>query len=464
MNIDKSIPAAVAVLAILALAFWLGGSPVTGLQARLPEADAPKTTSAQVYKPVAETARTEMFDVIPLPLPGAWPRFRGPDGTGLAEPQPPLARTWPKSGPPQLWSIPVGEGHAGAAILDGRVYLLDYDAAAHRDTLRCLSLETGRDVWRFSYPVEVLRQYGMSRTVPAVTADAVVSLGPKCHLTCVDTQTGKLRWAYDLVHDFGAAVPQWYNGQCPLIDHDRAIIALGAPDALLAAFDLNTGAIAWKAPNPHNWKMTHTSVVPLDFNGRRVYLYSASAGLAGVSADDGRILFETDAWRVTFANIPSPIPLGGGRVFLTGGYGAGSAILQLTKRDGRIVPEIVARIDPRTFSGEQHTPISYQGHLYGVSDDGQLKCLDTAGRLVWSSGRTARFGRGGFLIADGLIYIMNDGTGELTLAEATPAGYRELARSRVLPGPEAYGPPALAAGRLIVRNLNTMTCLDVRSK
>ena len=42
-----------------------------------------------------------------------------------------------------LWSIELGEGHAGAAVRDGRVYVLDYDRQAEADVLRCLSLADG---------------------------------------------------------------------------------------------------------------------------------------------------------------------------------------------------------------------------------------------------------------------------------------------------------------------------------
>ena len=55
-----------------------------------------------------------------------------------------LARTWPAEGPRVLWSVDVGEGYAGAAVLEGRVYLLDYDQDKQADVVRCLSSTTAR--------------------------------------------------------------------------------------------------------------------------------------------------------------------------------------------------------------------------------------------------------------------------------------------------------------------------------
>jgi len=102
----------------------------------------------------------------------------------------------------------------------------------------------------------------------------------------------------------------------------------------------------------------------------------------------------------------------------------------------------------------------YEGYIYGVRQDGQLVCVDMSGNVVWSSGTGHKFGLGGYIIADGLIYAMND-SGLLTMAEASSQGYSALRQAKVLEGPEAWGPPAIASGRLIVRDLNRMSCLDV---
>ena len=157
-------------------------------------------------RPEGELVR---FDGVASDLPGAWPRFRGPNGDGISREEISLAKSWPTEGPKVLWSLEVGEGYAAAAVLSGRVYVLDYDRARQRDIVRCLSLEDGKDIWQYSYPVKVKRNHGMSRTVPAVTEEYVVTLGPKCHVTCLDSVTGELRWMIDLVHEYKATVPLW---------------------------------------------------------------------------------------------------------------------------------------------------------------------------------------------------------------------------------------------------------------
>jgi len=308
----------------------------------------------------------------------------------------------------------------------------------------------------------VKRNHGMSRTVPAVTTECVVSLGPKCHVVCLDSATGELRWALDLVRDYGATVPPWYAGQCPLIEGGRAILAPGG-DALLMAVECATGKIAWRTPNTNGWTMTHSSVLPVAFRGRRMYVYCASGGVVGVSAEDGSMLWEMPEWKISIANVPTPVDLGDGRLFFSGGYEAGCLLARLEETNGVVRPRILWRLPARQFGATQHTPVFEGGYLYGVRPDGQLTCLAPDGTIRWTSGPAHRFGLGPFLVAQGLIFVMND-TGVLSLARANPDGYALLARAKVLRGRDSWGPMALAGGRLLVRDLTTLACLDVSAR
>jgi len=385
---------------------------------------------------------------------GAWPRFRGANGDGVATGDVTIGEKWRA-----VWTVDLGEGYAGAAVRDGRVYVLDYDQKKLADALRCLSLADGREIWRFTYPVTVKRNHGMSRTTPTVAGKYVVSLGPKCHVTCVDAATGRFVWGIDLVKEYNAEVPQWYAGQCPLVDGGRVILAPGG-DALMIAVDLATGKVLWKTPNPHDWKMTHSSIVPVEFAGKRQYVYCGSGGVAAVSANDGALLWETDKWVISIATVPSPVDAGGGRLFLAGGYNAGAKMLQLKEIGGKIVPEELFSLPAAVFGATQQTPILYRDHIYGVRPDGQFACLDLAGKVLWTSGAREKFGLGPFLIAGGKLLVMND-EGTLTLAEASPVEYRALAKNRILSGHDSWAPMALAGDRLLARDLTQMVCLDI---
>jgi len=461
-TVARIIPAVATIAAVVSLYLWLSADAATELTLRLPIPENVQQAISEQAEEMELRGQLLKFDGVPADLPGFWPRLRGANLDAISNEDVLLSRTWPEEGPGVLWSIDLGEGYAGAAVLAGRVYVLDFDQKSQADAVRCFSLKDGREIWRYSYPVRIKRNHGMSRTVPAVTDKYIVTLGPKCHVTCLDSMTGEFCWMFDLVRDFGAKVPPWYAGQCPLIDNGRVIIAVGGK-SLIMAVDCKSGEIIWETPNPHGWVMTHSSVVPLEFAGTRMYVYCASGGVVGVSAEDGSLLWKTTEWKIKVANVPTPVVVGEGRIFLSGGYNAGSMMLQLIKDNDSIEPQIVFRLEPEVFGSPQHTPIFYNGYIYGVRPDKQLVCLDLDGNIVWTSTSAHQFGLGPYTIVNGLIYIMDD-SGVLTLVDAAPDAYVQLAQAKVLEGPDAWGPMAVVPGRLILRDLNRMICLDITAQ
>lgn len=451
------IPAIAGAIGAVLLASWWWLNPGGALKERIPGADQPEGESSSAPGETRWEGRLVRSNGVPANLQGLWPQFRGPNRDNISPES--VLRQWGAEGPRVLWKIDAGEGFAGAAIWKGRVFITDYDHVNKADALRCLSLDDGREIWRYTYPARIKRDHGMSRTIPAVTDQFVVSLGPKCQVICVKTDSGELLWQMDLVRQFGAEVPPWYAGQCPLIDNERAILATGG-SALVVAVDCASGAVLWQSPNPRNWQMTHSSVTAFEFEGQRMYAYCGSGGVAGIAANNGALLWDTVEWKISIATVPSPVYVGEGKLFLSGGYNAGSMMLQLKKNANGFSAETLFRLKANVFGTTQQTPIWFQNHLFGIRNpNGQLVCLDVNGKIIWESGAD-RFGNGPFMIARDVILAMND-SGVLTAAEASVHGYQRLSQAKVLAGPDAWGPMALADGRLLVRDVVQMICLDV---
>jgi len=182
--------------------------------------------------------------------------------------------------------------------------------------------------------------------------------------------------------------------------------------------------------------------------------------VAGISAGDGSLLWETTDWKISIATIPSPLALAGGRILLSGGYNAGSLLLELKETNGAISASVARRISSEVFGATQQTPIAAEGFIYGVRPSGQFTCLTENGGVVWASPPGASFGLGSFILADGIFYVMND-SGKLTMVEATPERFHRLGEFQVLQGRESWAPLALVDGRLFARDLTRLACLDV---
>ncbi|MDD4143433.1 MAG: PQQ-binding-like beta-propeller repeat protein [Prolixibacteraceae bacterium] len=472
MDNNKLYKLSLLIITVAGLSFifwWLGNNPSSGLSIRVEGEDNRGAGGILQDVNIGEIFNNYSSDYDSLSE--SWPRFRGSDFDNISKSPVRLIDKFSSEDPRIIWSVELGEGHSGAAIFEGLVYLLDYDEEQRADLLRCFSLTDGRELWSRGYNLNIKRNHGMSRTIPAVTDDYILTIGPMCHVMCLDRETGDLRWGLDVAREYESEVPLWYTGQCPLIDDGKAIIATGGK-ALMVAIDCETGEKLWETPNPSDWKMSHSSVMPFTYGGRKMYVYSAAGALVGIAADGddaGKLLWSTTEWNHSVI-APSPVCMPDGRIFMTAGYGAGSMMARLSENNGEYSIEVITKYPPRDgLACEQQTPLYWNGHLFGIvpKDGGparnQLVCVhpDDPQKPVWTSGPENRFGMGPFFIADNKLFILDD-DGTLTIAKPDLQRYIQYDQVKVVEdGHDAWAPFAIANGYLMMRDASTMVCLDL---
>lgn len=461
------------VLAGCAFAWWMFHDPVSTLTVSIPGMDKRGQKSA-VPAEIVKIGDSFAFYKASEDLPGTrWPRFRGADFDNISKEKIALIDKWDNNGPRILWKVILGEGHAAPAIYDGRVYLLDYDEVKRADVLRCFSLLTGEELWRRWYRVHLKRNHGLSRTIPAVNDKYIVTIGPRCQVMCVNRVNGDLLWGFDIAREYQSEVPFWYTGQCPLIDNDTVVIATGG-NSLMIGIDCKTGKKAWETPNPRKWKMSHSSIMPMTFKGKKMYVYIAIGGICGISAsgsDRGRVLWESTEFAPAVV-APSPLVLDNGKIFFTAGYGAGSGLVQLKESGGQFKVEVLQKYKPlEGLASEQQTPVYLDGYIYGIlpkdagGERNQFVCCKSGDlmKFVMNSGKTERFGLGPYILADGKFFILND-DGEMTIATASPSHFKVLDRKRIIEGQDSWGPLAITGGYLLMRDSKQMVCIDIKAK
>jgi len=460
-----------ALTGITVFVLWIVYNPVKDLKVSVPGQDhrPPHSSDSNTVIHIGESYT--FLKEITSPLSGKWPHFRGADYDNINKEKIKLIEGFGKAGPKILWKSDMGEGHAAAAIYNGKVYVLDYNEAKKADVLKCLSLETGEALWRRSYSVHIKRNHGISRTIPAVTDQYILSIGPRGHVMCLSTEKGDMLWGIDLEKDYAAEIPFWNTGQCPLIENGIAIIAPGG-SSLMIGIDCATGKAVWKTPNPDKWKMSHSSIIPMTFKGKKMYVYSAIGGICGISAegkDAGSLLWKCSEFGPNVV-APSPLILNDGKVLITAGYGVGSILLQLIANgEGFNVKVLQKYLPTEGIASEQQTPVFYKGFIFAIlpKDAGGLRdqfvCCNPADckKILWCSGNNLRFGLGPYIVADGKFFILND-DGMLTIAEANTSKFVVLSQTKIMDGQDAWGPIAIADGKLIMRDSKQMLCIDIR--
>jgi outer membrane protein assembly factor BamB len=416
------------------------------------------------------------FDTL---VPGEWPRFRGNDFDNINKDTFKIAESWDTTGPPVLWRVTLGEGYAGPAVSRGRVYVLDYDERRKADMLRCFSLKSGTELWRRWYNVEIKRNHGYSRTVPAITDKYLVSIGPRSHVMCLNPLSGDLLWTIDMEKEFGIPgkakgkiTPDFYSGQCPLIDNDVAVLAPGGK-ALMVGVRCSDGIIIWRTPNPDSLRMSHGSIMPMTIQGRKMYVYNAVGGVVGIAADGpetGKLLWKTLEWSPA-TTAASPLFLGHNEIALFGSYGAGGARIRIDF-DGTNYSAVLIESHKAMegISSDQQTPILTGNFVWTVMPENagplkkQLVCYNKSDLRtpVWSTGKDFRFGRGlgPYIVKDDKMFLLDDDA-TLYLFKLEGSKASVISQHSILKGIEAWGPMALAGNYLIMRDSRHLLCLFV---
>ena len=467
------ITAGVAVIYTIVLIGWHIYTPAANFSLQAPGADnrpegnarkADDVVVGEFFMKYDENAGDAVSD-----LNGQWIGFRGANRDNIIKTSDQINVSQDFQ---EMWSFDTGEGHAAPVIFKGKVYVMDYDETLMSDMVRCFSLETGKELWRRWYRLRIKRNHGFSRTIPAVGDGYVITIGPEGHVMCCDPDTGDMKWTLDMKKEFATEVPFWYTGQCPLVDNGMLVVAPAGEKVLLAGVDVKNGEIRWTTPNAVKYKMSHSSVMPMELGGKQTYVYVGVGGVCGVSAEDvdrGALLWSANKWQPSVV-APSPLRLSSNKIFLVAGYGTGGALLQVDRSGNKWIATVLEQYkSDKGLSAEQQTPILYNGMIISIlpKDAGGnreklvMYAPTDLHSPVWRSAADEKFGLGPFIVINQYLFAFNEG-GELFVYEIEQRSMKLIKRQVVMEdGIDAWGPMAYADGMLIVRDAHHVKCIKV---
>lgn len=393
---------------------------------------------------------------------GDWPQVLGPNRNGIAAPDERLADTWPADGPPVEWRRDVGAGYSGIAVAGSRAVL--FSRVGDREVVEGIDAATGKTLWSDGHPTTFVPQVGGGNgplCMPVIHGGRVIVFGAQGMLACLDVATGKRLWQRDTHREFGAPEGYFGAGSTPLVVGDNVLVNVGGSrqEAGIVAFDLGTGATAWKATAE---PASYSSPVAVDIAGVAHAVFITRYQCLLLEAATGTV-----KWKFPFGmrgptvNAATPLVMAGEaaekRLFVTAAYGIGSVQASF---DGKAAQTLWEGTD--SLATQYCTPIAAQGILVAIDgrDDvppADLKAVEAAtGRVLWVE---RGFGYGTLLSADGkLLAAKTDG--DIMLMRADAKGMKVLAQARPLVG-TIRALPSLAAGRLYVRDDSVLTCLRV---
>lgn len=373
-----------------------------------------------------------------------WPCWNGPAHSGVSK-----ESAWSVEGKPEpLWRAQVGLGYSSFAVQGGRLFTLGYDAEKKLDTVFAFDAASGKSLWTHSYGSELWSQSHGGGTLSTPTADGevVYTSEREGELLCLKAADGTVVWRHQVVKDFGVSTPTWGFATSPFVLGEQLILNYGQ----VLALDKHDGHLLWRTER--NYGHAYSTPVEMDHGDTRALVVFDGSGLGLVAEADGHELAFAPWDVVDKVKSMTPVALGT-RVFLSA-YPWGATVIEL----GGETPKMVWA--SKVMSNQMAGCVPWQGNLYGF-DIQVLKCIDGDGKELW---RERGIGAGALSIADGRLLIVS-GEGDMIVAEASPAGFKQLSRRPVLDvaGAPFWTIPVLADGRIYVRShAGELVALDHR--
>jgi len=402
-----------------------------------------------------------------------WDQYLGPNRDASIDDFE-ILETWSEKGPQELWSFPLGAGYGGASIFDNEVFVLDRDPGK-MDILRCIDLESGTEKWSYSYEASGELPFPGSRAVPTVDDVHVWSVGPHGHFHCFDKISGKPLWMHNLLKEFDGELSTWGVSQSPVIYQDLVIVAPSGAGAGVVAFDKITGELAWKS-RPLTGHNFHVSPMLATFGGvDQVIMISPydrrdstkTNEVVSFDARTGEELWQYLGLR-SFATIAPATVIDENRIFLTdcsydGSYDPVSIMIEITNRGNAFsVKELFLTEEA---GSKMHPAVLFEEHLYlnHTGNPNQMMCLTLDGELIWENDSVPGFELGAMILVNGLILNQNGKNGDIHLIKPSTEGYIELGKASYFDSKksQAWAPLAFSDGKLIIRDLEKMVCVDL---
>jgi outer membrane protein assembly factor BamB len=383
-----------------------------------------------------------------------WPRFRGPNGAGIANGED-IPVTWDDHS--ILWKVELpGTGNSSPVVWGNRIFLQAASADGKERSLLCLSASDGKRLWSATVPGNRGRAHqknSLASSTPATDGERVYAIfwdGRDLWLNGYDFQ-GKLAWKKNI----GPFTSQHGPGTSPIVHDGRVFVANDRDGAAtVLAFDARTGEPVWQASRPA-FRACYSTPFILESPGGAQLIVTSTAG---VTAYQPRTGSEQWRWEWKFESAPlrtvASSIFGHGLIFCLSGDGSGArhaVALKLASDSEKPNP---------VWENKKTLPyvpslVTADDYIYYVHDRGLAGCcVAKTGETVW----TERLGgpvSASPVLVDGKIFAASEDGNVYVF----PAASRFTLLAKNALGEPIMATPAVANHRLYVRSASKLYCI-----
>ena len=406
-----------------------------------------------------------------------WPRFRGPNGTGIADDKN-IPVKWTEENILFKTELP-GKGHSSPIVSKGKVFLQSSSDDGKERFLICVDAKSGKIDW--SRPVEgkVARTHqknSLSSCTPAADGQQIYAVfweGQDPTVNKKDPKVGALSTgnlvlvAFDYTgsekwrQELGSFTSQHGPGLSPVVVGDKIIVNVDQDGkAELMAFDAKTGKPAWSKKRDHERACYSTPFLLEKTDAGPDLLVVSTGGITAYDPKDGADIWNF-VWKfdkMRLRTVGSAIFHQGTILAISGDGGGDRNMIAITPGTRGEVPASNQLWKKTKGTAYVPTPVAKDGLVFWVTDkEGVAVCADAkTGEELWNE----RLGGGAevsasMVMIDGKIYVVNE-KGSVFVYPAAKE-FQLLARNEL--NETVFATPAVADGRLFIRGAKHLFCI-----
>ena len=414
-----------------------------------------------------------------------WSRFRGPNGSGVAnEAKPPVAWSETEN---LKWKTPLpGPGSSSPIVVGDKVYVTCYSGygldkenpgnlADLKRHLICLDVKTGEVVWDETVPGApeedpysgMLTEHGYASSSPACDGKQIFMFCGKSGVVAFDME-GNQQWQVSVGTSSGQQ--HWGSGASPILCGNAVIVNASDESSALVALNKADGKEIWREEASgigNNWS---TPILMETSAGPEVVM-GVAGELWGINPETGKL-----RWLVATSggNTKSSSLVAAEDVVYSLGSREDDTIAVRTGGTGDVTDSNV--LWSSNLRGGIGSPLVHDGYLYSFSR-GIANCVSTAdGKEVYQERYTEAGGGGGRggggrgrggpggadysspVLADGKIYLTTR-KGSVLVFKAGPDFELLATNTFDSDGSDFSGTPAIAGDDLLIRSNRFLYCV-----
>jgi len=388
--------------------------------------------------------------------------WRGPGRTGIYN-ETGLLKKWPDGGPKLLWeSTGMGYGFSSPTVTDDAIYVTGRKDSS--DVLVALTPD-GKIKWETIYGKSWMVNHNGSRCTPTFYNGSIFVISGSGDIVCIGSD-GKIKWSKNHYQIYESKPLMFGISESPLVVDNIVIASPGGRKAAMVAFNVNDGKVVWET-EPLETAPQYMNPKLIEYAGKKMIISVMGTNILAINAKDGKVIWKVDyvstnaaTGRVMKNHAGTPT-YRDGNILISNGYNWVALKLELSA-DGNSVS---TAWENRNFDPQLGGVILLGDYIFGSTHMAQpadsWACVDwNTGKTLW----TAKwYSKGSIISADGMLYMYEEKSGHVALANPNPAKLDIVSEFQITKGEGPFWPhPVIKNGMLYIRHGDYLMVYQVK--